>query len=76
MHAQAEPHVMSQLPLCAGTQEPSLSHVPAHECASQSGQHSGPTSLPSSVQQREPVGHSVCEPPDAHAPDAFVMHTP
>jgi len=78
VHEHAEPHVGSQLLLDAGAHEPSMSHAPLvpHVCVAQSGQHSGPTSEPSSVQHREPVGHSVCDPPDAHAPEAFVMQTP
>jgi hypothetical protein len=76
VHEHAEPQVTSQLLCAAGAHEPSLSHVPLHVCAEQSGQHSGPTLEPSSVQHRLPVGHSPCEPPEAHAAVALVMHTP
>jgi hypothetical protein len=75
VHEHASPHVGSQSVSASGSHEPSLAQVPAHECFAQSGQHNDPV-CPSRFQQREPIGHSACEPAAEHAVEASVMQTP
>jgi hypothetical protein len=75
VHEHAAPHVGSQSVCAFGSHVPSEAHVPAHVYVAHSGQHSG-CGLPERYQHCELGPHSVFEPPIAHAPDAFVMHTP
>jgi hypothetical protein len=68
-------HVLSQLLLLSGTQDPSASQVPSQLKASQSAQQNEP-SCSSAPQQRRPSWHSIVLPAWLHRRLARVMQIP
>jgi hypothetical protein len=73
--SQWVPQASSQEVLSSGAQESSLSQVPSQLKLAQSGQQMLPVT-PVSPQHREPVGHSVREPPAEQSAEASFMQIP